>query len=104
MSELARTSPASFVRAVFGLVRFSDGRDPVPERARRARMVRRRPDVAAHRTAWHPPFAALLIERAPPNVDVEAEVVLTLEPQKADLLIIHRHGARLDEARVMRRL
>jgi hypothetical protein len=35
---------------------------------------------------------------------VEAEVSLTQEPQKADLLLIRRRSARLDEARVLRRL
>jgi hypothetical protein len=60
--------------------------------------------MSAHRTAWHPPFAALIRERAPSNVEVEAEVMLTLEPQKADLLLIHRHGERIGEGQVLRKL
>lgn len=60
--------------------------------------------MAPGRTAWHPPFAALIAERAPPGVRVEAEVTLTVEPQRADLLVVHEEGARLDEGTVLRGL
>ena len=36
---------------------------------------------------WHLAFANLVQERAPPNVEVQSEVRLTLEPQRADLLL-----------------
>ncbi len=42
------------------------------------------------RTAWHPLFAALITENRPPGVEVQSEVVLGLEPMRADLLLLHQ--------------
>jgi hypothetical protein len=52
---------------------------------------------------WHLAFANLVQQRAPPNVEVLSEVRLTIEPQRADLLLIRRTGAerRDDEAHVL---
>ena len=53
--------------------------------------------MGASRTAWHVVFSALIKERAPPGVDVIPELVLTSEPQKADLLLLRRdHEPRRD--------
>ncbi|WP_438025783.1 hypothetical protein [Sorangium sp. So ce233] len=53
---------------------------------------------------WHLAFANLVQERAPAGVEVTSEVRLTIEPQRADLLLIRRTGARRDDtsARVLR--
>jgi hypothetical protein len=58
------------------------------------------------RTAWHVNFVALVREGAPPGVEVRAEVQLTVEPQRADLLLLRRAGEmrRDNEARVLRGL
>ena len=58
------------------------------------------------RTAWHPIFAALIKERAPPGIDVIPELMLTVQPQKADILLLRREAeARRDEeAKVLRGL
>ena len=48
--------------------------------------------MSSVRTAWHVVFAALLKERAPPDVEVRAEVPLGSEPQRADLLLLRRAG------------
>ena len=62
--------------------------------------------MSSSRTAWHPLFAALVMERAPPGFDVRVEVPLTLEPQRADLLLLRRGGGEVhdDQARVLRGL
>ena len=62
--------------------------------------------MAPSRTAWHPLFAALVKERAPPGVEVTPEYQLTIEPQRADLLVIRcKDLPREDErAGVMRAL
>lgn len=46
---------------------------------------------------WHLAFANLIEQRAPPNIEVQSEVRLTIEPQRADLLLIRRTGERHDE-------
>jgi hypothetical protein len=58
------------------------------------------------RTAWHILFAALLEERAPPGFELRTEVPLSLEPQRADLLVLRRQPERADDARarVLRQL
>ena len=58
------------------------------------------------RTAWHVGFAALLTERAPAWIEVRSEVVLTLEPQRAGLLLLRRAHAESAGGgpRVLRRL
>src|SRR4051812_42348521 len=44
--------------------------------------------------------------RAPPNFEVRSEVRLTIEPQRADMLLLRRIGLERqdDQARVLRRL
>ena len=55
---------------------------------------------------WHLGFANLVQQRAPPNIEVHSEVRLSLEPQRADLLLLRRlDEVRQDEsARVLRAL
>jgi hypothetical protein len=55
---------------------------------------------------WHLAFVNLIQGRAPPNFEVQSEVRLTIEPQRADILLLRRIGAeRQDhEARVLRML
>lgn len=55
---------------------------------------------------WHLAFANLIQDRAPPGFEIQAEVRLTIEPQRADMLLLRRSGAeRQDEkARVLRTL
>jgi hypothetical protein len=55
---------------------------------------------------WHLAFVNLIQRRAPPNFEVQSEVRLTIEPQRADILLLRRIGAeRQDhEARVLRML
>ena len=58
------------------------------------------------RTAWHPLFASLLLEQAPPGFDVQPGVLLTLESQRADVLLLRRctDEAPDDQAGVLRAL
>ena len=60
--------------------------------------------MTIHRTAWHVLFAALISERRPLGFDVQTEKILTLQPQKADLLIIRKQDAQIHHARVLRGL
>jgi hypothetical protein len=55
---------------------------------------------------WHLAFVNLIQLRAPPNFEVQSEVRLTIEPQRADMLLLRRIGAerRDDQALVLRRL
>ncbi len=55
---------------------------------------------------WHLAFVTLLQHRAPPSFEVRSEVRLTIEPQRADVLLLRRIGVerRDDQARVLRRL
>ncbi len=48
--------------------------------------------MSTGRTAWHVVFAALVKERAPPDVEVRAEVQLGAEPQRVDLLLLRKTG------------
>jgi hypothetical protein len=48
--------------------------------------------VAGGRTVWHVLFAALLRERRAPGFDVHAEVALSTEPQRADLLLLRQRA------------
>ena len=52
---------------------------------------------------WHLAFANLVQQRAPPDVSVLSEVRLTIEPLRADLLLLRRTGTvrRDEEARVL---
>ena len=53
---------------------------------------------------WHLSFVNLIQQRAPPNFEVQSEVRLSLEPQRADILLLRRRGvARRDaKAKVLR--
>jgi hypothetical protein len=42
---------------------------------------------------WHLAFANLIQRGAPPNFEVQSEVRLSLEPQRADMLLLRRTGA-----------
>jgi hypothetical protein len=55
---------------------------------------------------WHLAFVTLIQHRAPPSFEVQSEVRLTIEPQRADMLLLRRIGAERqdDQARVLRRL
>jgi hypothetical protein len=57
--------------------------------------------VGASKTAWHVAFAALIAERAPPGIEVRAEVQLTSEPQRADLLLLRRATAARRDAEAL---
>jgi hypothetical protein len=55
---------------------------------------------------WHLAFVNLIQRRAPPSFEVQSEVRLTIEPQRADMVLLRRIGAeRQDhEAGVLRSL
>ena len=55
---------------------------------------------------WHLAFANLIQDRAPPGFEIQTEVRLTIEPQRADMLLLRRIGAARedDKARVLRTL
>jgi hypothetical protein len=55
---------------------------------------------------WHLAFVNLVQRRAPPNFEVQSEVRLTIEPQRADILLLRRLGAARQDhkARVLRSL
>lgn len=64
-----------------------------------------RPRHQHHRvTLWHESFHDVVVERAPPGIDVIGEFVLSRRPRRADLLLLRRkHVARRDrEARILR--
>jgi hypothetical protein len=64
-------------------------------------MAPRKPSPATKIThdLWHLAFVNLIQQRAPPNFEVQSEVRLSLEPQRADILLLRRRGvARRDEA------
>ncbi|HEU4411775.1 MAG TPA: hypothetical protein VFS43_41420, partial [Polyangiaceae bacterium] len=46
------------------------------------------------RTVWHALFAALVLERHPRGFDVLVDVPLSLEPQRADLLLLRKRHTR----------
>jgi len=46
--------------------------------------------MGSSRTMWHVLFADLLKEFAPPGFEVQTEVTLATEPQRADYVIIRR--------------
>lgn len=57
--------------------------------------------MGASKTAWHVAFAALITERAPPGIEVRAEVRLTSEPQRADLLLLRRAASARRDAEAL---
>lgn len=56
------------------------------------------------RTVWHAFFAALMLERRSPDFDVFADVPLSHEPQRADLLLLRKRRARGRPGAVLRGL
>jgi len=58
------------------------------------------------RTAWYVLFVALLKERAPPGFEVRAEVPVSNEPQRVDVLLLRRlnEPRHDDQARVLKAL
>lgn len=69
-------------------------------------MGTRRRDQHHRVTLWHESFHDVIVERAPPGIDVIGEFVLSRRPRRADLLLLRRkHVARRDrEARILRAL
>jgi hypothetical protein len=57
-------------------------------------------------TGWHECFYVSMTERAPPGFDLVAELLLSLRPRRADLLLLRRSGEprRDEEARLLRGL
>ena len=55
---------------------------------------------------WHLAFVNLIQHRAPPNFEVQSEVRLTIEPQRADMLLLRRLGVERqdDQALILRSL
>lgn len=55
---------------------------------------------------WHLAFVSLIERRAPPSFEVQSEVRLTIEPQRADMLLLRRVGVEWkdDQALVLRAL
>lgn len=55
---------------------------------------------------WHLAFVNLIQDRAPPSFEVQSEVRLNIEPQRADMLLLRRIGAarRDEDARILRAL
>jgi hypothetical protein len=55
---------------------------------------------------WHLAFVNLIQHRAPPNFEIQSEVRLTIEPQRADMLLLRRIGVERqdDQARILRPL
>lgn len=45
------------------------------------------PPVDVRFDLWHLAFVNLIQRRAPPNFEVQSEVRLTIEPQRADMLL-----------------
>jgi hypothetical protein len=46
---------------------------------------------------WHLAFASLIQDFVPPGFDIQTDVQLTVEPQRADMLLIRRIGAERDD-------
>ncbi len=46
--------------------------------------------MSTARTPWHVYFAVFMKQIAPPGIEVTFEVTLTTEPQRGDLLLLHR--------------
>jgi hypothetical protein len=46
--------------------------------------------MSTARTPWHAYFAVFMKQIAPPGIEVTFEVTLTTEPQREDLLLLHR--------------
>ena len=60
--------------------------------------------MSRYRTAWHLLAAAFIDERRPRCVQLEPEFTLSIEPQRADLLLIRRDEGPIDDARAFFRL
>ncbi len=70
------------------------------------RSARREPPLEPPFDLWHLAFANLIEHGAPPGFEVKSEVWLTIEPQRADLLLLRRIGVRRQDhrAKVLRAL
>jgi hypothetical protein len=55
---------------------------------------------------WHLAFVNLMQDRAPPSFEVQSEVRLNIEPQRADILLLRRKGVERQDhkARILRTL
>ena len=60
--------------------------------------------MGRYRTVWHLLAAALIDERRPRCVQLETDVNLTVEPQRADLLLIRKGDGSVDDATAFFRL
>jgi hypothetical protein len=49
--------------------------------------------MSTARTPWHVYFAVFMKQIAPPGIEVTFEVTLTTEPQRGDLLLLHREDS-----------
>jgi hypothetical protein len=56
------------------------------------------------RTAWHVIFSEVVTDKAPSDVEVKAEVPLSTEGQRADLLLLRRTERPAGSGQVLRRL
>lgn len=54
--------------------------------------------MANHRTAWHVLFVAGLSEHGPPGFNVLAELLLSTEPLRADVVVVRRREGPHDDA------
>ena len=59
--------------------------------------------MGARQTAWHVLFVEALKERRPPGFEVQAEVPLSSDPMRVDVLLLRREGVerRDEEARIL---
>ena len=62
------------------------------------------PPIKITHDLWHLAFANLIQQCAPPNFEIQSEVRLSLEPRRADILLLRRRGVvrRDDAANVLR--
>ena len=60
--------------------------------------------MGKHRTAWHLLAATFIDERRPACVQLETEIPLSTQPQRADLLLIRKDDGPVDDARAFFRL
>lgn len=73
---------------------------------RRAAQTRDRHEVrrVRVRSVWHLPFAAFLQDAAPNGFKVQIEVWLSLEPSRADIVLLRRSAEKPTEGGAFRRL
>ena len=56
------------------------------------------------RDLWHLAFADLVSRRGPSSFELLLEFLLTLEPQRADMILLRRRGRRSSKAKLLRSL